>query len=183
MKSLESYDAKICLTSAGLLFNHGKVLLVKHKKLQIWLAPGGHMEPNELPHQAAEREFWEETGIRVKALSPQVQFSGDAVSAYMPNPVVSNLHWMNKKNYDLRKAGNEFPVGSKACEQHICFVYLVEAQAGIKYTQNIEETDGIGWFSIPEVQKLVTTEDIKYEVEYASKLVPPSSSLADDLEV
>ena len=45
----------------------GKVLLIKHKKLGIWLCPGGHLESGELLHQAAEREFWEETGIKVKA--------------------------------------------------------------------------------------------------------------------
>ena len=51
---------RICFGSSGFLVNDGKVLLIKHKKLGIWLAPGGHIDGNELPEKAAEREFWEE---------------------------------------------------------------------------------------------------------------------------
>ncbi|MDQ5951652.1 MAG: hypothetical protein QG639_933, partial [Patescibacteria group bacterium] len=82
MKAVSDYDAHICLTVAGVLFYQRKVLLVKHKRLQIWLAPGGHIEDNELPHQAAEREFWEETGVKVKAIQAKVPFEGDAISEY-----------------------------------------------------------------------------------------------------
>jgi ADP-ribose pyrophosphatase YjhB (NUDIX family) len=32
------------------------VLLVYHRKLAMWLPPGGHVEPNELPDDAAVRE-------------------------------------------------------------------------------------------------------------------------------
>src|ERR687893_1950554 len=41
----------------------GKVLLHLHRKLGMWLPPGGHIEPNELPDEAAVREVFEETGI------------------------------------------------------------------------------------------------------------------------
>lgn len=44
------------------VFN-GKVLLIKHKKLDMWLPPGGKLEPNETPFEAAERELFEETGL------------------------------------------------------------------------------------------------------------------------
>ena len=43
----------------------GKVLLHHHRKLEMWLPPGGHIERDELPDDAAVREVWEETGIRV----------------------------------------------------------------------------------------------------------------------
>jgi 8-oxo-dGTP pyrophosphatase MutT (NUDIX family) len=39
------------------------VLLVYHRKLAMWLPPGGHVEPNELPDDAAVREVREETGV------------------------------------------------------------------------------------------------------------------------
>lgn len=32
----------------------------------MWLPPGGHIEPNELPDEAALREVIEETGIRAR---------------------------------------------------------------------------------------------------------------------
>lgn len=41
----------------------GRVLLHRHKRLGIWLQPGGHIETGERPWDAAVRETREETGI------------------------------------------------------------------------------------------------------------------------
>lgn len=40
-----------------------KVLLVDHKKGQLWLPSGGHVEPDEHPADAVARECLEELGI------------------------------------------------------------------------------------------------------------------------
>lgn len=40
-----------------------KLLLVDHKKAQLWLPSGGHVEPDENPAHAAARECLEELGI------------------------------------------------------------------------------------------------------------------------
>jgi 8-oxo-dGTP pyrophosphatase MutT (NUDIX family) len=37
--------------------------LAYHRALGMWLPPGGHVEPNELPDDAAVREVREETGV------------------------------------------------------------------------------------------------------------------------
>jgi 8-oxo-dGTP pyrophosphatase MutT (NUDIX family) len=42
------------------------ILLHYHRKLGKWLPPGGHIEDNELPDEAALREVLEETGIHVQ---------------------------------------------------------------------------------------------------------------------
>lgn len=42
--------------------SQNRVLLVKHADKGLWVAPGGSIEPNETPADAAVREMWEETG-------------------------------------------------------------------------------------------------------------------------
>jgi 8-oxo-dGTP pyrophosphatase MutT (NUDIX family) len=52
-------------TVAVFIVNDGRVLLHPHLKLGIWLPPGGHIEPHELPDEAAHREVLEEAGITI----------------------------------------------------------------------------------------------------------------------
>ena len=54
---------------------NGATLLHWHRKVGLWLPPGGHIEPNEDPMQAARREALEETGIVVELLPTTSAFS------------------------------------------------------------------------------------------------------------
>lgn len=45
--------------------DRGRVLLVLHENEKVWVVPGGAVEPNEVPAEAAAREMWEETGLEV----------------------------------------------------------------------------------------------------------------------
>lgn len=53
-------------TVAVFVVHNDHVLLHPHRKLGIWLPPGGHIEPNELPDEAALREVEEESGLIVE---------------------------------------------------------------------------------------------------------------------
>lgn len=53
-------------TVAVFVVHNDHVLLHPHRKLGIWLPPGGHIEPNELPDEAALREVEEESGLVVE---------------------------------------------------------------------------------------------------------------------
>lgn len=44
----------------------GKLLMIRHAEGGRWLLPGGSVEPGELPADAALREMWEETGVRIR---------------------------------------------------------------------------------------------------------------------
>jgi 8-oxo-dGTP diphosphatase len=40
-----------------------EILLVDHKSAQLWLPPGGHVEPGEHPRDTVARELYEELGF------------------------------------------------------------------------------------------------------------------------
>jgi ADP-ribose pyrophosphatase YjhB (NUDIX family) len=172
MSNLQSFQAKICYTAAGILIHEEKVLLVKHKKLGLWLNPGGHIEKNELPHQAAEREFFEETGVRVKAIELN-SMEGGEVSEYLPNPICTNLHWISKENYWARVQGKPQPENKwkKGCEQHVSFLYLVRPVAGITLNFNSDETDGMEWFTFSQLAELELSTNVRQEIELGFQMV------------
>ncbi len=168
---------KICYTAAGILINDDKVLLVKHKKLGIWLNPGGHIEPNELPHLAAEREFFEETGVKVRAKYSH-NFPHTEVDEFVPTPMLCNLHWVSRRNYEQRV---QFPqtyvpekTWSRGCEQHLNFMYLLEPVAEVNIQLNTSESDDIAWYNQQDIQDLQTLDNIRIEIttafEYAKNI-------------
>lgn len=60
--------AKKCIVASGVLVENRKVLMIKHKRLGVYIYPGGHVENNETPIEAVRREFEEETGIVVEPI-------------------------------------------------------------------------------------------------------------------
>ncbi|MBU4204756.1 NUDIX hydrolase [Patescibacteria group bacterium] len=65
-------------TASALIIDNGKVLLVHHKKLGVWLYPGGHIEKNETPEQTVIREVKEETGLDVEIMGEKDNSLSDA---------------------------------------------------------------------------------------------------------
>lgn len=57
-------------TATTFVVDHDQTLLLLHRKLGKWFPPGGHIEPNELPDQAALREVREECGLVAELLAP-----------------------------------------------------------------------------------------------------------------
>lgn len=186
MIELQHFSAKMCYTATGHLVVDNKILLIKHRKLKSWMSPGGHIDPDELPHQAAEREFFEETGINVKAFSSQQPALQLQTAELLPQPLFTNIHWVSKENYETRRKTHDSSVGDKTdantdikiatnlwkkgCEQHLGFVYLMKPTGSLEFYQNIEETDGIGWFSLEELADLEMIEDIRQEINWVFTL-------------
>ena len=55
-------------TATAFVIHHNSVALHWHPKIDAWLPPGGHIEPNEDPIQAVLREVYEETGLPVSVV-------------------------------------------------------------------------------------------------------------------
>jgi len=53
-------------TATTFVVHNDRTLLLHHRKLAMWLPPGGHIDPQELPDQAALREVREESGLEVE---------------------------------------------------------------------------------------------------------------------
>ena len=51
------------VTASAIVTGSRGVVLHLHKRMGIWLQPGGHIEPGETPEDAALREVYEETGL------------------------------------------------------------------------------------------------------------------------
>ena len=109
--------------------DRGAFLFVKHRKLGKWLQPGGHVELNELPDDAALREVYEETGLRVRLIGKRRPRDSDQVVPF----------------------GLQHNVIKPGVHEHIDMVYLAVPTADVKVQQNVAESDGIGWFTLEQV--------------------------------
>lgn len=53
------------VTGSAIVVGRRGVVLLRHKRLGLWLQPGGHVDPGETPWDGARREAQEETGLEV----------------------------------------------------------------------------------------------------------------------
>lgn len=124
---------KVDFTTSVYIVQNGRVLLHKHKKLGIWLPPGGHIELDEDATQAALREAREETGLVVDLVghkkllvSPQ-----DGSQDLLP-PMFVNRHRINETH------------------EHVDSIYFATVVGGD--LQPEEDGGEIGWFSREEIE-------------------------------
>ena len=89
----------------------GRVLLTHHRKLGLWLQPGGHCDGDPDTLAVALREAREEAGLEVRALDESI-FDLDI------HPIPSRGHEPGHHHYDVRflvRAENErFRVGEES---------------------------------------------------------------------
>lgn len=108
---------------------NGRVLLHLHRKLGLWLPPGGHIEPDELPDGAAVREVLEETGIEIELVGERREDVADPVQLHRPAGV--QLEYIGP--------GHE----------HIDLIYFARPRASIEISARFEE-DKVGWYAPEE---------------------------------
>jgi 8-oxo-dGTP pyrophosphatase MutT (NUDIX family) len=66
------------ITVSGFVIHEGRVALHWHRKNQMWLPAGGHIELNEDPAEATLREIKEEFALDTEIISlrPRVEYAG-----------------------------------------------------------------------------------------------------------
>jgi 8-oxo-dGTP pyrophosphatase MutT (NUDIX family) len=104
-------------TVTGFLSQDGRTALHWHR-LNAWLPPGGHIEPDEDPIEAVLREILEETGIKAEILNAEPRFP-HAHPAQLPPPA-------NIGVYDLPNGDG----GLREAHQHIDLIYFARPAAG-----------------------------------------------------
>jgi 8-oxo-dGTP diphosphatase len=82
-----------CVVASGVLLKKGKVLLIRHRKLGVYLYPGGHVEKDETPVEAVIREFEEETGLRVEPIGPMHGISLVVLEEVVKYPDDVHIHF------------------------------------------------------------------------------------------
>lgn len=147
-------------TATAYIIDKQSTLLIHHRKLNKWLPPGGHIDPNEIPSDAAVREAFEETGLHVEIIE-QENITIDRYNAKsFPRPWMCLLE--------------EIPAhGKDEAHQHIDFIYLTKPIKG-EIVHNQDETHEIRWFSLQELERLKPDEEIFLEtLETLRKLLTP----------
>ena len=138
--------------SAVVLDDHDRVLLIHHNKLGQWLYPGGHIEPNEDPAQAALREVLEETGLRVEIITdPLPAFTG--VTTLAAPFLITEMDVVDPK------------IGP---HRHIDHVYVCRPVGGT-LTPQMAEVAGCRWAPIGEVAELDTPVDLPELIRHAAR--------------
>ena len=112
-------------TVAVFVVHRGTVLLHWHRKLGMWLPPGGHIECDELPDDAAVREVREETGVEVELVGEKRMDIEDPVQLHRPAGV------------QLEDIGPG--------HQHIDLIYFALPTGSTDIREEFSE-DRVGWY-------------------------------------
>jgi 8-oxo-dGTP pyrophosphatase MutT (NUDIX family) len=129
-------------TATVYVLHEGKVLLHLHKKYQKWLPPGGHLEENESPPEAAIREVKEETGLDVSLIQDENIWIESAISYSFPRPYLCLMENVAAK-------------GEMPAHQHMDLIYIAYPIGNPK-----EILPPFRWFSLEEAQDLKVGEEI-----------------------
>ena len=132
-------------TASAIVFDEPleHVLLVHHNKIGKWLYPGGHVDPNETPAEAAVREVEEETGVRASVVSDPL-FAHPAVTVHPAPYAVLEMDVRDSK------------VGE---HRHIDMVYVLRAVSG-ELTAQTDEVSGVRWVPIADITGLDTPAEL-----------------------
>ncbi len=140
-------------TATVFILDDAKTLLLFHKKHLKWMPPGGHVEANETPSDAAKREAFEETGVIVEFVTQENVWFDDS----------PNAKSIERPHHVLLET---IPATAKEpAHEHIDFCYIARPIS----IEQAAEAHEMRWFSYEEVDNLKTGIDIFPDVQITAK--------------
>lgn len=102
MPHIHTKPGQIDFTSGVFIVYKNKLLLRFHDKYNLWLTPGGHIELDETPEDAAVREVKEEVGLTVTLYQGNRVFNyeSEKYRELIP-PMGLNVHSINAEHRHL----------------------------------------------------------------------------------
>lgn len=119
-----------------------KVMLVDHIKAQLWLPPGGHVDPGEDPLETARRECQEELQVSPIFILEAPLFLTSTVT-----------------------------VGLTAGHTDVSLWYLVDMPEETPITYDPKEFNGIQWFDLDQIPFEKSDPHMKRFVEKAEQML------------
>jgi len=141
-------------TASIFVVNNSEVLLHKHKKYDLILPVGGHIDRDELPSEAALREVKEETGLDV------VLFNSNLLNEiFFENSIELN----RGEHLNLHKLGPQ--------HEHIDFVFYASSKSRNLNPQKGESRE-FYWYSRKDIlnSEIISKEVKTYALEALEKL-------------
>jgi 8-oxo-dGTP pyrophosphatase MutT (NUDIX family) len=146
----------IDFTVCGVLVRGDRVLMVHHRALGRWLFPGGHIELDEDPDEALEREMREECGVPVQWLEHPPAWPAEIGVKFLRRPHRAEIHHID------------------SVHRHVTFVYYGRALAD-QPTLSAAEHHEIRWVTPEELddEGLGLSESLKLYAREAVAATQP----------
>ncbi|MDB5245447.1 MAG: hydrolase [Parcubacteria group bacterium] len=129
---------KIDFVANVFIVNGNTVLLRKHDKYKVWLPPGGHVELDEDPTEAAVREMKEEVGLDVSLVSAMPINTERLSYADNEGKDLITPYFMNRHRIS-------------DTHEHISFEYFGTSETKSVVQGETELSDDIKWFTCEEL--------------------------------
>jgi 8-oxo-dGTP diphosphatase len=131
--------------------DHRAVLLVHHNATGKWMFPGGHVDPDETPAEAALREVFEETGVRAQ-VDGQAELDLPEMT-WQPSP------WLTAEIPAPAKPDRPGKPAEPA-HTHIDLLFIGTADSTQALTARLDEVASARWVPIGELDRM----DVRAEV-------------------